>query len=103
MVCNRIIYYLLSTPSWACLSGPFFFREFLQVSQDTVGCRVDAPLYVTYFSQIPLILATRFTQKSRSPTLQCPESTKISIEYSKTTGLQSMRSKPISNSSSTDP
>src|SRR5439155_18865669 len=26
----------------------------------------DSPLYVTYFSQIPLILATRFTQKSRS-------------------------------------
>src|SRR2546425_7070394 len=81
----------------------FFFREFLRVSLDTVGCRVDAPLYVTYFSQIPLILATRFTQKGRSSSATCPESTRIYIEYSKTTGLQTMRSKPILNSYSTDP
>jgi len=63
-----------------------FFREFLRVSLDTVGCRVDAQVYVTFFMIIPLILATRFTQKSRSPTTQCPELTKTSIEYSRTTG-----------------
>src|SRR5947199_9052979 len=33
----------------------------------------------------------------------CPESTKTSIEYSKITGSQNMRSKPTSNSYSTDP
>src|SRR5712691_4772183 len=74
-----------------------------RIPRDSSGCQHDTPMYVTYFSQIPLILATRFTQKSRSPTLQCPESTKISIEYSKTTGLQNTRSKPISNSYSTGP
>jgi sugar-specific transcriptional regulator TrmB len=35
-----------------------------------VGCRIDAPVYVTFFMRIPLILATRFTQKSRSPAPQ---------------------------------
>src|SRR5947199_4959904 len=33
----------------------------------------------------------------------CPESTKTSIEYSKTTGSQNTRSRPTSNSYSTDP
>src|SRR6266852_3747706 len=98
------ICYLFSTPPrLSCFSGAFFFREFLRVSLDTVGCRVDAPVYVTFFMIIPLIPATGFTQKSRSPPPTCPGSTRTSTAYSKTTGLQNMRSRHFSNSCSTDP
>jgi len=41
---------------------------YLLISVDNTGCRVDAPMYVTFFMIMGLIPATGFTEKSRGPT-----------------------------------
>src|SRR2546428_14106356 len=51
--------------SWSSASGSELTRT-EEIRSLVPQRQHDSPYYVTYFSQIPLIVATRFTQKSRS-------------------------------------